>query len=133
LLNVFVQLANKRGLKNKKKMLKSIVGSLWMSWWTFGFDTVWMSNYQLYCVCVISLQVAFRTGQSTRLDDRLFAMCQMKTLPLTNLIQTIYPDMYPVHYLDDKVCLFCTQNCFRIKNMIAIKWLLAYSIGHVVE
>jgi hypothetical protein len=28
LLNVFVQLANKRGLKNKKKMLKSIVGSL---------------------------------------------------------------------------------------------------------
>lgn len=38
--------------------------------------------------------VAFRTGTSTRLDDRIFAMCQLKTLPLDQLIRYIYPDFY---------------------------------------
>lgn len=42
---------------------------------------------------------AFRTGTSTRLDDRVKAMCDMKTLPLYSLIQQIYPDLYPVHNL----------------------------------
>ncbi|XP_063220045.1 protein transport protein Sec24A [Bacillus rossius redtenbacheri] len=55
----------------------------------------------LYILALLKC-VAFRTGQSTRLDDRLFAMCQMKTLPLGQLIQTIYPDLYPVHNLDDQ-------------------------------
>lgn len=63
-------------------------------------------NLRLLPLYILALlkYVAFRTGQSTRLDDRLFAMCQMKILPLTNFIQAIYPDMYPVHYLDDKSC-----------------------------
>jgi protein transport protein SEC24 len=38
--------------------------------------------------------MAFRTGTSTRLDDRVFAMCQMKTLPLDQLIRYIYPDFF---------------------------------------
>ncbi|KAJ9581283.1 hypothetical protein L9F63_023555 [Diploptera punctata] len=61
-------------------------------------------NLQLLPLYILALlkYIAFRTGQSTRLDDRLFAMCQMKSLPLTNLIQAIYPDLYPVHYLSDK-------------------------------
>lgn len=46
--------------------------------------------------------MAFRSGTSTRLDDRLYAMCQMKTLPLVQLIQMIYPDLYPIHNLDVK-------------------------------
>lgn len=37
---------------------------------------------------------AFRTGTSTRLDDRVFAMCELKTLPLDQLIRYIYPDLY---------------------------------------
>lgn len=37
---------------------------------------------------------AFRTGTSTRLDDRVFAMCEMKSLPLDQLIRYIYPDFY---------------------------------------
>lgn len=37
---------------------------------------------------------AFRTGTSTRLDDRVFAMCELKTLPLDQLIRNIYPDFY---------------------------------------
>ncbi|XP_026286720.1 protein transport protein Sec24A isoform X1 [Frankliniella occidentalis] len=53
----------------------------------------------LYILALLK-NVAFRSGTTTRLDDRFFAMCQMKTLPLTNLIQFIYPDLYPVHCLD---------------------------------
>ncbi|XP_047005169.1 protein transport protein Sec24A [Schistocerca americana] len=55
----------------------------------------------LYILALLKY-TAFRTGQSTRLDDRLFAMCQMKNLPLALLIQSIYPDMYPVHSLSDQ-------------------------------
>ncbi|KAB0790749.1 hypothetical protein PPYR_15654 [Photinus pyralis] len=46
--------------------------------------------------------VAFRTGTSTRLDDRVKAMCDMKTLPLYLLIQQIYPDLYPIHNLPEQ-------------------------------
>ncbi|KAK5643088.1 hypothetical protein RI129_006933 [Pyrocoelia pectoralis] len=46
--------------------------------------------------------VAFRTGTSTRLDDRIKAMCDMKTLPLCLLIQQIYPDLYPIHNLEEQ-------------------------------
>lgn len=46
--------------------------------------------------------VAFRTGSATRLDDRVKAMCDMKTKPLCHLIQTVYPDLYPVHNLDEQ-------------------------------
>uniref|UniRef100_A0A182YBY1 Uncharacterized protein n=2 Tax=Anopheles stephensi TaxID=30069 RepID=A0A182YBY1_ANOST len=47
---------------------------------------------------------AFRTGTSTRLDDRVFAMSEMKSLPLDQLMRYIYPDFY---LLD---CLFVTGN-----------------------
>ncbi|XP_018326944.1 protein transport protein Sec24A [Agrilus planipennis] len=45
---------------------------------------------------------AFRTGTATRLDDRIKAMCDMKSLPLYLLIQQIYPDLYPVHNLEEQ-------------------------------
>ncbi|XP_044255774.1 protein transport protein Sec24A [Tribolium madens] len=45
---------------------------------------------------------AFRTGTCTRLDDRVKAMIDMKTKPLGQLIQMIYPDLYPVHNLDEQ-------------------------------
>lgn len=54
----------------------------------------------LYIIALLKC-VALRSGTSTRLDDRVFAMCQLKTLPLFQLIQMIYPDLYPVHMLDD--------------------------------
>jgi len=46
--------------------------------------------------------VAFRTGVSTKLDERVFAMDRMKTLPLPYLMKYIYPTLYPVHALDEK-------------------------------
>ena len=55
----------------------------------------------LYIIALLKY-VAFRSGTNTRLDDRVFAMCQLKTLPLFQLIQTIYPDLYPIHALDDR-------------------------------
>lgn len=45
---------------------------------------------------------AFRTGTSTRLDDRVKAMCDMKTKPLYQLLQMVYPDLYAVHNLEEQ-------------------------------
>lgn len=53
----------------------------------------------LYILALLKF-VAFRIGQSTRLDDRVFAMCQLKSLPLAQALQLIYPDLYPVHELE---------------------------------
>lgn len=47
--------------------------------------------------------MAFRTNQPTRLDERMFSMCQMKSLPLNSLIQYMYPDLYPIHTLEEQV------------------------------
>uniref|UniRef100_V5GQ66 Protein transport protein Sec24A n=1 Tax=Anoplophora glabripennis TaxID=217634 RepID=V5GQ66_ANOGL len=45
---------------------------------------------------------AFRTGTTTRVDDRIKAMIDMKTKPLYILIQMIYPDLYPIHDLENQ-------------------------------
>ncbi|XP_035382856.1 protein transport protein Sec24A isoform X3 [Electrophorus electricus] len=39
-------------------------------------------------------QKAFRTGTSTRLDDRVFAMCQLKCQPLAYLMYLVHPSLY---------------------------------------
>ena len=59
------------------------------------------SNLKLLPMYIIALLKcrAFRYGLSTRLDDRVFAMCQLKSLPLYQMIQLIYPDFYPIHTL----------------------------------
>lgn len=44
------------------------------------------------------LQTAFRLGISTRIDERVFAMMQMKSLPIESLLLYIYPNLYPIHY-----------------------------------
>lgn len=62
-----------------------------------------LSLLPLYMLALLK-HSAFRTGTSTRLDDRVFAMCEFKTLPLDQLIRYIYPDLY---HLD---CLFSENN-----------------------
>ncbi|VVC42428.1 Hypothetical protein CINCED_3A010523 [Cinara cedri] len=57
--------------------------------------------FPLYILAMLK-HSAFRTNQPTRLDDRMFSMCQMKSLPLSCLIQYIYPDLYPIHALDEQ-------------------------------
>lgn len=55
------------------------------------------------CVCVCVLQKAFRTGTSTRLDDRVFAMCQLKYQPLAYTMLMIHPALYRIDDLTDEV------------------------------
>ncbi|XP_063913098.1 protein transport protein Sec24A [Zophobas morio] len=53
---------------------------------------------------------AFRTGTSTRLDDRVKAMIDMKTKPLSQLIQIIYPNLYPVHNLEEQPIILNSEE-----------------------
>ncbi|XP_064099698.1 protein transport protein Sec24A-like isoform X2 [Macrobrachium nipponense] len=55
----------------------------------------------LYTLALLK-SIAFRGGLSTKLDDRMFAMCELKTLPLRHLMNVVYPDLYPVHALSEK-------------------------------
>ncbi|KAL3215770.1 hypothetical protein MRX96_051278 [Rhipicephalus microplus] len=50
-------------------------------------------------------ETAFRVGISTKLDERVFAMEQMKMMPLSYLTTYIYPALYPLHMLDDQDAL----------------------------
>ena len=53
-------------------------------------------------VLALMKSVAFRFG-SVKLDERVYAMNLMKTMPLKYLLLTIYPHLYAIHNLDDKV------------------------------
>ncbi|XP_063775067.1 protein transport protein Sec24B isoform X2 [Pseudophryne corroboree] len=55
----------------------------------------------LYILALLK-QKAFRTGTSTRLDDRVFAMCQMKYQPLVHLMKMIHPSLYRIDRLTDE-------------------------------
>ncbi|XP_050538607.1 protein transport protein Sec24A isoform X2 [Daktulosphaira vitifoliae] len=57
--------------------------------------------FPLYILATLK-HIAFRTNQPTRLDDRTFSMCQMKSLPLYSLMQFIYPNLYPIHTLEEQ-------------------------------
>lgn len=53
--------------------------------------------------CCLNPQRAFRTGTSTRLDDRVFAMYQLKYQPLAYSVLMIHPALYRVDDLTDEV------------------------------
>ncbi|KAM5192117.1 protein transport protein Sec24B isoform 2-T2 [Mantella aurantiaca] len=57
--------------------------------------------FPLYILALLK-QKAFRTGTSTRLDDRVFAMCQMKYQPLVHLMKMIHPSLYRIDRLTDE-------------------------------
>ncbi|XP_063059976.1 protein transport protein Sec24A [Engraulis encrasicolus] len=60
--------------------------------------------FPLYILALLK-QKAFRTGTSTRLDDRVFAMCQLKYQPLAYLMLMIHPALYRVDTLTDEGAL----------------------------
>nr|XP_015205062.1 PREDICTED: protein transport protein Sec24A isoform X2 [Lepisosteus oculatus] len=60
--------------------------------------------FPLYILALLK-QKAFRTGTSTRLDDRVFAMCQLKYQPLAYLMLMIHPSLYRVDNLSDEGAL----------------------------
>jgi len=51
----------------------------------------------------ICFQKALRTGTSTRLDERVFAMCEFKTQPLQQLMRMVHPDLYRLDNMSDQV------------------------------
>ncbi|OTF78715.1 hypothetical protein BLA29_005893 [Euroglyphus maynei] len=51
----------------------------------------------LYTLALLK-NTAFRLGISTRIDERVYAMEQMKSMPLKYLMLYIYPHLYPLHY-----------------------------------
>ncbi|XP_069599963.1 protein transport protein Sec24B isoform X1 [Ranitomeya imitator] len=57
--------------------------------------------FPLYILALLK-QKAFRTGTCTRLDDRVFAMCQMKYQPLLHQMKMIHPSLYRVDRLTDE-------------------------------
>ncbi|XP_050300030.1 protein transport protein Sec24A [Anthonomus grandis grandis] len=63
----------------------------------------------LYIAAILK-HPAFRIGTPTRLDDRVKAMIDMKTLPLPLLIQQIYPDLYPIHNLEDQSVILNSEE-----------------------
>ncbi|XP_022618156.1 protein transport protein Sec24A isoform X5 [Seriola dumerili] len=60
--------------------------------------------FPLYILALLK-QKAFRTGTSTRLDDRVFAMCQLKYQPLAYTMLMIHPALYRVDDLTDEGAL----------------------------
>lgn len=54
-----------------------------------------------FSLCI--LQKSFRTGTSTRLDERVFSMCQLKYQPLAYSMLMIHPSLYRVDDLTDEV------------------------------
>ncbi|XP_028444796.1 protein transport protein Sec24B isoform X2 [Perca flavescens] len=61
----------------------------------------------LFPVYILSLlkQKALRTGTSTRLDERVFAMCDFKTQPLQQLMRMVHPDLYRLDNISDQGAL----------------------------
>lgn len=62
------------------------------------------------------LQKSFRTGTSTRLDDRVFSMCQLKYQPLAYSMLMIHPSLYRVDDLTDEV-REQTSVCCKITHL----------------
>ncbi|XP_034407021.1 protein transport protein Sec24A isoform X3 [Cyclopterus lumpus] len=67
---------------------------------------------RLFPLFILALlkQKAFRTGTSTRLDDRLFAMCQLKYQPLVYAMLMIHPALYRVDDLSDEGALNISER-----------------------
>ncbi|XP_077388931.1 protein transport protein Sec24B [Festucalex cinctus] len=62
---------------------------------------------RLFPLYILSLlkQKAFRTETSTRLDERVFAMCEFKTQPLQQLMRMVHPDLYRLDNMSDQGAL----------------------------
>ncbi|XP_034033847.1 protein transport protein Sec24A isoform X2 [Thalassophryne amazonica] len=60
--------------------------------------------FPLYILALLK-QKAFRTGTSTRLDERVFAMFQLKCQPLAYAMLMIHPALYRIDDLNDEGAL----------------------------
>ncbi|XP_072251259.1 protein transport protein Sec24B [Leuresthes tenuis] len=68
-----------------------------------------MRLFPLYILALLK-QKALRTGTSTRLDERVFAMCEFKTQPLQQLMRMVHPDLYRLDTLSDQGALHLNDS-----------------------
>ncbi|XP_060621274.2 protein transport protein Sec24A isoform X1 [Anolis sagrei] len=60
--------------------------------------------FPLYVLALLK-QKAFQTGTNTRLDERIFTMCQVKNQPLVYLMLMMHPSLYRIDNLTDEGAL----------------------------
>lgn len=63
---------------------------------------------------------AFRLGISTKLDDRVYALEQFKTLPWPDLLQLVHPHLYPLHVVDEKDAMQIEDKFFCHPSMLPL-------------
>lgn len=66
-------------------------------------------------ILFVYLQKSFQTGTNARLDERIFAMCQVKNQPLIYLMLTTHPSLYRIDNLSDEVKLLLFFSIFYLK------------------
>ncbi|XP_076024969.1 protein transport protein Sec24A [Genypterus blacodes] len=77
---------------------------------------------RLFPLFILALlkQKAFRTGTSTKLDDRVFAMCQLKYQPLAYAMLMIHPAFYRVDDLTDKGALNINERTIPQPSLLQL-------------
>ncbi|XP_072549207.1 protein transport protein Sec24B isoform X2 [Salminus brasiliensis] len=60
--------------------------------------------FPLYVLALLK-QKALRTGVSTRLDERVFAMCEFKSQPLKQVMRMVHSDLYRIDNLTEQGAL----------------------------
>jgi len=90
--------------------------------------------------CVLPSQKALRTGTSTRLDERVFAMCEFKTQPLQQLMRMVHPDLYRLDDMSDQVGrrtgggdLWNSMSWRRLAAILTFRESLSQLVSHRVR
>ncbi|KAH0506478.1 Protein transport protein Sec24A [Microtus ochrogaster] len=82
-------------------------------------------SLRLFPLFVLALlkQKSFQTGTNARLDERIFAMCQVKNQPLVHLMLTTHPSLYRVDNLSDETDLPELDTPESARTIAFISWL----------
>ncbi|XP_024116154.1 protein transport protein Sec24B isoform X2 [Oryzias melastigma] len=76
-----------------------------------------MRLFPLYILALLK-EKALRTGTSTRLDERVFAMCEFKSQPLQQLMRMVHPDLYRLDSVSDQGALHLNDTIVPQPHLI---------------
>ncbi|ESO87063.1 hypothetical protein LOTGIDRAFT_210457 [Lottia gigantea] len=62
----------------------------------------------------------FKGNTNTKTDDRVFALQQFKVLPISYLLQSIYPSLYPVHNITEQSEVVKSGTSVRMPPLIQL-------------
>ncbi|XP_026113373.1 protein transport protein Sec24B-like isoform X2 [Carassius auratus] len=65
--------------------------------------------FPLYVLALLK-QKALRTGTSTRLDERVFSMCELKSQPLQQIMSMVHPDLYRIDNMTEQAALHLNDS-----------------------